>query len=106
MSETTPQKDQEQGELKEYAGGWMTERKGTDIPGFLKLAFPIIGLGCVAYFILQMYGDVGHETRGALVRRFNEVSQTSPALMYTVAALALAYVAIVVAFALRRTHEE
>ena len=29
-------------ELKEYAGGWITERKGTDIPGFLKLAFPVI----------------------------------------------------------------
>ena len=31
-------------DLKEYAGGWMTERKGTDAPAFLKLAFPVIGL--------------------------------------------------------------
>ena len=52
-----------QEELKEYAGGWMTERKGTDAPGFLKLAFPVIGLGCVAYLFLQIYGDVDHATR-------------------------------------------
>ena len=32
-------------DLKEYADGWMTERKGTDAPGFLKLVIPIIGLG-------------------------------------------------------------
>ena len=44
-------------ELKDYADGWMTERKGTDVPGFLKLAFPVIGFSCVAYLVLQMYGD-------------------------------------------------
>ena len=43
----------EKKELKDYAGGWITERKGTDVPGFLKLAFPVIGLGCVAYLFLQ-----------------------------------------------------
>ncbi|MBI4912057.1 MAG: hypothetical protein HY823_04910 [Acidobacteria bacterium] len=93
-------------ELKEYAGGWLTERKGTDIPGFLKLAFPVIGLGCVAYLILQMYGDTGHDTRGALVQRFNEVSQTSPGLMYFVAALGLVYVVAVAVFAVRAFHED
>jgi hypothetical protein len=93
-------------ELKEYAGGWMTERKGTDVPTFLKLAFPVIGLGCVAYFILQMYGDVGHATRGPLVAAFNKVSQTSPGLMYAVAALGLIYVVAVVVFAIRQFHED
>jgi len=24
--------------IKDYAGGWITEREGTTVPGFLKLA--------------------------------------------------------------------
>ena len=32
----------ESAELHEYAGGWMTERKGTDVPIFLKVVSPII----------------------------------------------------------------
>jgi hypothetical protein len=93
-------------DLKEYADGWMTERKGTDAPGFLKLAFPVIGLGCVAYLVIQMYGDIGHATRGPLVQQFNAATKTSPALMYIVALLALAYVVIVVLFTLRAFHED
>ena len=93
-------------DLKEYADGWMTERKGTDAPRFLKLAFPVIGLGCVAYLVIQMYGDTGHATRGPLVQQFNAATKTSPALMYIVALLALAYVVIVVLFTLRAFHED
>jgi Na+/H+ antiporter NhaC len=101
---TEEKKGQE--DLKDYAGGWMMERKGTDAPGFLKFAFPVIGLGCVAYLFMQIYGDVGHDTRGPLVKQFNEVSKTSPALSYTVAALALIYVVIVVVFAFRKPHQD
>lgn len=93
-------------ELKSYADGWMTERKGTDAPGFLKLAFPVIGLGSVAYLILQLYGETGHATRGPLVQQFNAATKTSPALMYIVALLALAFVVIVVLFTLRAFHED
>lgn len=93
-------------ELKDYAGGWMTERKGTDIPPFLKLAFPVIGLGATAYIVLQMMGDVHHATRGTFVQQFNKVSQTSPALQYVVAALALIYVAITVGFAVKAFKED
>lgn len=92
--------------LKEYADGWMTERKGTDAPAFLKLAFPIIGLGCTAYLVFQMFGDMGHATRGPLVAQFNKVSQTSPALMYAVALMALIYVIAVAVFAFRKPHED
>ena len=99
-------KSNETEELKDYADGWMTERKGTDVPGFLKLAFPVIGFSCVAYLVLQMYGDVAHATRGSLVQKFNEVSQTSPALSYTVAALGLVYVIAVVIFAIGKPHED
>ena len=36
--------EEKKSELKEYADGWITERKGTEIPGFLKLAYPVIVL--------------------------------------------------------------
>lgn len=92
-------------ELKDYAGGWIMEKKGTDFPFFLKLAFPIIGLGATAYIVLQMMGDVGHATRGAFVQQFNKVTQTSPALQYAVAILALIYVVIMAVFTFRSVKE-
>jgi len=106
VSEQKKNQDPGGEDLKEYAGGWMTERKGTDVPAFLKLAFPVIGLGSVAYLILQMYGDTGHATRGSLVEAFNKVSQTSPGLMYGVTLLCLIYVVAVVVFAIRQFHED
>jgi hypothetical protein len=92
-------------DLKDYAGGWIMEKKGTDFPFFLKLAFPIIGLGCTAYIILQMMGDVSHATRGTFVQQFNKVSQTSPAFQYIVAVLALVYVIIMAVFTFRSVKE-
>ena len=92
--------------LKEYADGWMTERKGTDAPGFLKLVTPIISLGGVAYLIFQMYGDVNHATRGPLVQQFNATAKTSPIFMYIVAALVFVYAVIVSVFAFRKPHED
>jgi hypothetical protein len=93
-------------ELKDYAGGWIQERKGTDVPTFLKLAFPVIGLGAASYIVLQMMGDVHHATRGKYVQQFNQVSQTSPAFQYVVAALALLYVVITVVFAFKAFKED
>jgi hypothetical protein len=104
MSEQDKKKGQE--ELKDYADGWMQERKGTDAPGFLKLATPIIGLGCVGYLVFQMFGDTGHATRGPLVQQFNAATKTSPALMYGIALLVLIYVIIVSVFAFRKPHED
>jgi len=92
--------------LKDYADGWMQERKGTDAPGFLKLVIPIIGLGCVAYLFMQIYGDVGHATRGPLVQQFNTVSKTSPVFSYVIGTLALVYVVIVALFAFSKPHED
>ncbi len=97
---------EENKELKEYAGGWIMERKGTDAPGFLKLAFPIIGICCTAYLVLYMYGEVDHAERGSLVQKFNQVSETSPLLMYIVAALAFVYVILVVKFAISKFKED
>ena len=93
-------------ELKDYADGWIQERRGTDVPGFLKLAFPVIGLGATAYIVLQMMGDVHHATRGKYVQQFNQATTTSPGFQYLVAALALVYVVLTVVFALRAFREE
>ncbi len=93
-------------ELKDYAGGWIMEKKGTDFPLFLKLAFPVIGLACTAYIVMQMWGDKDHATRGKFVRQFLDATHTSPALQYTVAALALIYVIIMVVFTVRTFKED
>jgi hypothetical protein len=102
MSESNKKND----EITEYAGGWITEKKGTEVPGFLKIAFPIIGLGCTSYFIFYMNGEVNHDERGPLVRLFNQATTSADGLMYFVAALALIFVVTVVLFAIRKsTHE-
>ena len=98
---TNPNED-----LKEYAGGWLTEHKHAPTPFFLKLAFPVIGLCSTAYIVMQMYGDVSHETRGKFVQQFVKATETSPALQYTVAALALIYVLIMTVFTYRTFKED
>jgi hypothetical protein len=98
--------EQDKEELKEYADGWMTERKGTDVPMFLKIATPVVGLGAVGYIIVQMSGDLGHATRGPLVAQFIKVSQTSPGLQYFVALLALIFVTIAAVFGFRAFKED
>lgn len=96
-----------QGEnLKEYAGGWIMERKGTDAPGFLKLAIPIISLFCTGYLVYYMNGEVDHAERGEIVRKFNEWTQGSPGLMYAIAGCALVYAIVVIVFAIGKVHEE
>lgn len=86
--------------LKEYADGWITEQEGTEIPGFLKLAFPVIALGAIIYFFAYMYGEVNHPERGPLVRALNAATEASATLMYAIAALIVIFGVIVVAFAL------
>jgi hypothetical protein len=92
--------------IKEYAGGWITERKGTDVPVFLKFAFIVISLGTLCYFFMYMWGETTHSDRGALVRTFNEATGSSPLLMYLVAALAIIYGIILIAFVFRKFHED
>ena len=101
MSENKDQK-----EIKEYADGWITERKGTDVPVFLKLAFIVIAVGCIAYLLIYMNGETTHSDRGPLVQRLNEVTGSSPALMYAVAAMAVIFGIIVAVFAFKRFHED
>ncbi len=93
--------------VKDYAGGWITEKKGTEVPGFLKLAFPVIGLSATAYLILYINGETTHSDRGVLVRAFDTVTGDANGLMYAVAGLALLFVITVVLFSVRASkHEE
>jgi len=92
--------------LKEYADGWMTETEGTDIPLFLKVAIPVVGLSCVAYIVAQMFGDTGHATRGPLVAQFLKTSQTSTGFQYLVAAILLVFVVITAVFGFRAFKED
>jgi hypothetical protein len=94
----------EQTRIKEYAEGWITEREGTEVPGFLKLAFPVIALFCVAYIFVYMNGETTNADRGYLVQKFNEVTQSSSGLTVFVAALAILFGITVVAFAFRKSH--
>ena len=92
-------------EIQEYADGWISERKGTGVPAFLKFAYIVIIAGVIGYFFLYMNGEVNHSDRGALVRQFNHVTQSSPGLMYGVIAMVAVYAIIVVAFAFKSVHK-
>ena len=93
-------------DLTEYAGGWITERKGTGIPIFLKLAYPIIVIACVAYLFIYMNGEVTHSTRGNLVQQLNAATGTSNTFMYVVGALIAVYVIVLLAFLFRKSSHE
>jgi hypothetical protein len=95
--------DQNSPKLKNYADGWITEREGTDIPVFLKFAFIVIAGGCLAYFIIYMYGEVNHPDRGRLVQAMNAATEASGALMYAIAAMIVVFGVIVVAFSFRKS---
>ena len=92
-------------EIKEYAEGWITEREGTEVPGFLKLAYCVIAAGAVAYFLIYMYGEVNHPDRGPLVRAMNAATEASGTLMYAIAALIIVYGVILLAFSFRKPHD-
>lgn len=102
---TAPEKEKES-DIHEYADGWISERKGTGVPTFLKFAYIVIIMGVIGYFFLYMNGEVNHSDRGFLVRQFNRATQSSPALMYGVIALVVIYAVIVVTFAFRAVPKD
>jgi hypothetical protein len=93
-------------ELQDYAGGWITERKHTDVPNFLRYAYIIIGVATVTYLIRYIYGETSHPGRGNLVEQFNRATETSPGFMYAVAALVAVFFLAVILFAFRNTDHE
>jgi preprotein translocase subunit SecG len=103
MMSTEPQES----ELKEYAGGWITERKDSEIPGFLKLAYPVIVAAMLVYLVLFMNGEVNHSTRGIYVQQLNAVTGNANIFMYIVGAMIVVYAVILIAFVLgKQKHEE
>jgi hypothetical protein len=96
--------EKQEPEIRQYAEGWITERTGTEVPGFLKLAFPVIALFCIAYLFVYLKGETSHGDRGFLVQKLNEATQTSDPLMWFVGGLAIAFGITVVMFALRKSH--
>jgi len=105
MPETKVEKEPES-EIHQYADGWITERKGTGVPTFLKFAYIVIMAGVIGYFFLYMNGEVNHSDRGALVRQFNSVTHSSSGFMYAVAAMVVVYAVVVVAFAFKAVHKD
>jgi hypothetical protein len=95
----------EKSNLKDYAGGWIMEREGTDIPTFLKFAYIVIAGGAAAYFLLYMYGEVNHSERGPLVRALNAATEASGGLMYAIAALIVIFGIITVVFSFGKPHK-
>src|SRR4051812_35785464 len=91
--------------IKDYADGWIMEREGTQVPGFLKLAYIVIAGGALGYFFLYMYGEVNHPDRGHLVRSMNAATEASAGLMYAIAALIVVFGVVVVVFSFAKPHE-
>ena len=92
--------------IKEYADGWITEREGTEVPGFLKLAYIVIAGGALGYFFLYMYGETSHPDRGQLVRALNAATEASAGLMYAIAAMIVVFGIVVVVFSLVPSKHE
>lgn len=92
--------------LKSYADGWITERKGTDVPAFLKFAYLVIAAGALIYFFVYMNGEIHNGERGMIVQQFNRVTQSSPGFMYAVAALIAVFIILLVKFAFSKFHQD
>lgn len=101
----TPAKKQDQG-IHEYADGWITERSGTEVPAFLKLAYVVIAGSAIAYFFIYMWGETTHSDRGPLVRAMNAATEASSTLMFAIAAMIIIYGIILVAFSFRKSHKD
>lgn len=91
--------------IKEYADGWISERTGTDVPPFLKLAYVAIGLGCLLYMVVFRNGEIRHATRGILVQQFNLATTTADTLVYAIVALTAVFLVGLILFAFRRIRE-
>jgi len=88
--------------LHEIAGGWIMERKGTDVPMFLKATYIVVAGAAITYSIIWANGDTGDSERGYLVQQFNAATQFSSGFMWFVTALVVVFAAILFKFAFTR----
>ena len=98
----TPVKDPN---LHEIAGGWIMERKGTEVPTFLKATYIIVAGSCIAYSIIWANGDAGDSDRGRLVQQFNAATGFSPGFMWFVTLLIVIFAAILFKFAFTKSKD-
>ena len=98
-------KQPEKTAVHEIAGGWITEKAGTEVPAFLRLVYVVVAAICAAYLIVYMYGEVNHSERGPLVKQFNLSTVTSEPLMYIVAAMVVLFFVAVSLFAAQKSHD-
>lgn len=93
--------------IHELAGGWITERAGTPIPVFLKIAYVGFCLFGLYYLWAYWLGEVDHATRGALVQQLNRVTEQPPAAwLVFLGVVLLAFIVGLLAFAFRAREEE
>jgi hypothetical protein len=90
--------------LHEIAGGWIMERKGTDVPGFLKATYIVVAISAIIYSIWWANGDTGGD-RGKLVQQFNSATQFSPGFMWFVTALVVIFAIILWKFAFTKVKD-
>ncbi len=96
----------EDGELHELAGGWITERKGTPVPTFLKLTYVGFCVFGVVYLLMYSAGEVQHATRGPLVQQLNALTgQPGMAWLGFLALLLVVFAAGLLTYALRGREE-
>ncbi len=91
-------------EIEEIAGGWITEKKGTGVPAFLKLTYVVVTVAIIGYLYIYMNGEVNNETRGVLVQEFNRSTGTANPFMFFVIALVAIYAVITILFAVKKAH--
>jgi hypothetical protein len=91
--------------VHDIAGGWITEKAGTEVPAFLRIVYVVVAASAAAYLILYMYGEVNHSERGPLVKQFNLSTFTSEPLMYGIAVLVLLFFVGVSVYAAQKGHD-
>jgi NADH:ubiquinone oxidoreductase subunit H len=82
------------GKVKELAGGWITERAGTPVPLFLKLTYVGFSIFGLVYLFLFRSGETTQASRGPLV--LEQAASTDPTSFVWVVilgAILVAYVA-------------
>ena len=100
---TEPSKD----EVHELAGGWITERAGTPVPLFLKLAYVGFSRFGLSSLVADWTGEVSHGTRGQFVEEFNKaVQMPGGAWLAVVAATLGLFVVGLLAYAFRKGGDE
>lgn len=93
--------------VHELAGGWITERAGTRVPLFLKLAYVGFSAFGVAYLFLYRTGETGHPTRGPQVVELNKaLDPVNGGVIALIAALLIAFIAGLFWIAFRRGGDE